>query len=238
MWLTRLFKKEEKQEQQPGPVGFVDIPKEEPKEVINSASPITIILGTAHLKSTPGKRSPDGAFREYKFSREICQEVQKALTAMGYNCVIDYLGDDMKNSKKELEQRVEIVNSICKRKGAKNCLYVSIHANAAGNGAEWKKAYGWSAWVYRNGSENSRKLANCLFDACKKLGLKTRQESPNKKYYDCGFYVCKATNCPAVLTENFFQDCKEECEFLMSDIGKQAVIDIHVNGILNYLKSL
>ena len=48
------------------------------------------------------------------------------------------------------------------------------------------------------------KLANYLFEACKKLGLKTRQESPSKKYYDCGFYVLKHTNCPAVLTENFF----------------------------------
>lgn len=123
---------------------------------------------------------------------------------MGYNCLIDYIDDDMTNSKKELEQRVKIVNDICKQYGSKNCLYVSIHNNAAGNGAEWKKAYGWSAWVYREGSENSRRLANCLFDACKELGLKTRQESPNKKYYDCGFYVCKATNCPAVLTENFF----------------------------------
>lgn len=201
-------------------------------------SPITIILGTAHLISTPGKRSPDGAFREYKFSREICKEVQKVLTNMGYDCIIDHEEDDMINPKKELEQRVAKVNKICKEKGgAKNCIYVSIHANAAGNGRDWKKAYGWSVWVYRNASENSRKLANCLFDACKALGLKTRQESSKKKYYDCGFYVCKATNCPAVLTENFFQDCKEECEFLMSDIGKQAVINIHVNGILEYLKN-
>ena len=34
-----------------------------------AASPITIILGTAHLSSTPGKRSPDGTFREYQYSR-------------------------------------------------------------------------------------------------------------------------------------------------------------------------
>jgi hypothetical protein len=38
-----------------------------------------IILGTAHLASTPGKRSPDGKFREYKFSREIVQELKNKL---------------------------------------------------------------------------------------------------------------------------------------------------------------
>lgn len=198
----------------------------------------TIILGTAHLSSTPGKRSPDGAFREYKFSREVCKDIQKTLANLGYDCVIDWIDEDMDNPKKELEQRVSIVNKICKEKGSKNCLYVSIHTNAAGKGDEWKKAYGWSAWVYRNGSNNSRKLANCLFDVCKDLGLKTRQQTAQQKYYDCGFYVLRHTNCPAVLTENFFQDCKEECDFLLSDIGKQAVVAIHVNGILNYLKGM
>ena len=34
---------------------------------------ITIILGTAHQKSIPGKGSPDGKFREYKYSREVCK---------------------------------------------------------------------------------------------------------------------------------------------------------------------
>jgi antitoxin component YwqK of YwqJK toxin-antitoxin module len=31
----------------------------------------TIILGTAHLKSTPGKCSPDGKFKEYIINDEI-----------------------------------------------------------------------------------------------------------------------------------------------------------------------
>jgi hypothetical protein len=39
----------------------------------------TIILGTAHLKSTPGKCSPDGKFREYKYSREIVAAVKAIL---------------------------------------------------------------------------------------------------------------------------------------------------------------
>jgi hypothetical protein len=32
---------------------------------------MVIILGTAHQKSILGKGSPDGKFREYKYSREI-----------------------------------------------------------------------------------------------------------------------------------------------------------------------
>ena len=44
----------------------------------------TIILGTAHLKSTPGKRSPDGNFREYKYSRQLCDAIRSALEMRGY----------------------------------------------------------------------------------------------------------------------------------------------------------
>lgn len=235
-----ILKKKEQPvvEQTPEPQPVVEEhPKQEIK-VLDTKSPITIILGTAHLISTPGKCSPDKALREYKYSREICIEVQKALTELGYRCIIDWIDDDMPNSKKELENRCEIVNNICKERGSKNCLYVSIHNNAAGNDGKWKEAYGWSVWVYRNGSENSRRLANCLFDEVKKLGLRTRQELPNKKYYDCGFYVLKHTKCPAVLTENFFQDCLKECDFLLSEAGKRAIVTIHVNGIINYLKTM
>ena len=36
----------------------------------------TIILGTAHLKSTPGKCSPDKKFYEYQYSRKVCKAVK------------------------------------------------------------------------------------------------------------------------------------------------------------------
>ena len=34
----------------------------------------TIILGTAHLKSTPGKCSPDKRLKEYEYSRKVCKK--------------------------------------------------------------------------------------------------------------------------------------------------------------------
>jgi N-acetylmuramoyl-L-alanine amidase len=36
---------------------------------------------------------------------------------------------------------------------------------------------------------------------------------------ESNFYVLKHTNCPAVLTENFFQDTKSDVEYLTSDLG-------------------
>jgi N-acetylmuramoyl-L-alanine amidase len=37
---------------------------------------------------------------------------------------------------------------------------------------------------------------------------------------ESNFYVLRNTKCPAVLTENFFQDTKKDVEFLLSDVGR------------------
>jgi len=52
---------------------------------------------------------------------------------------------------------------------------------------------------------------------------------------ESGFYILKYTKCPAVLTENLFQDNRTDVDFLLSEAGKRAIVDLHVNGIINYL---
>lgn len=38
-----------------------------------------ILIDNGHGEETPGKRSPDGLFREYKYARQIAEEVVKQL---------------------------------------------------------------------------------------------------------------------------------------------------------------
>ena len=196
-----------------------------------------IILGTAHLKSTPGKCSPDKKFFEYQYSREMCKSVKAALESLGYKVFIDIEEDDMKvNPTKELVLRCRIVNDLVKK--YKNCIYVSIHVNAAASDGKWHNATGWEAYTSR-GVTKSDKLATCLYKAAEAnlKGKKIRKDlsdgDPDK---EAGFYVLVNTKCPAVLTENFFQDTKEDIEYLNSDLGFHQVMRTHVEGILNYLK--
>ena len=198
----------------------------------------TIILGTAHLKSTPGKCSPDKKFFEYKYSREICKAVQSILQDMGYTVFIDIEDEDLKgvNQSKELCLRCKIVNDL--QKVYKNCIYISIHVNAAGNGTKWMNATGWSAYT-SVGITSSDKLAECLYNAAKKnlSDKKLRTDYSDKDSdIESNFYILKHTLCPAVLTENFFQDNKEDVKFLTSDEGFQKIVRLHVEGILNYLQ--
>lgn len=212
-----------------------------------------IVLGTAHLTTTPGKCSPDGTFRECIYSREIVQRTYDELKKRGYNVMVDYPALEpnaqMKASTAKLEQsrelvwRANYVNSVCNKYGTANTIYVSIHVNAAGADGKWHDARGWAVYTSR-GTTKADTLATYLFNQAK-----TRLPADSKYYvradwsdgdpdYEAGFYVLTKTKCPAVLTENLFQDNKADVEYLSSETGKDTITQIHVNGIIEYLNSL
>lgn len=204
-----------------------------------------VILGTAHRMKEPGKESPDKRLKECVYSREICKEVAEKLRSYGCKVEIDYKPLDLPKSMQssivklernnELAMRVNYVNEVCRQKGAKNVLYVSIHVNAVGTDGKWHDARGWQVCVSNKASDSSKKLADCLYDAAKKNGLKMRQPTATQKYWSQSLFVLNVTKCPAVLTENLFQDNKSDVDFLLSDEGRHKIARLHVEGILKYI---
>lgn len=193
-----------------------------------------ILLDTGHGESTPGKISPDGRLREYKYTREIADEIMKQLASKGFE--VHRVVED--NEDIPLMQRCKIVNQYCDKHGRANTVLVSIHCNAAGDGSSWLNAKGWSVFISNNSSSKSKKLAECLFKAAQAEGLTLRKYSQTQVYWKQNLAICRETSCPAVLTENLFQDNKEDVEFLLSEEGRRSIINTHVNGILNYVKAI
>lgn len=200
---------------------------------------IHIILGTAHLKSTLGKSSPDKKFYEYKYSREVVKAVSVFLEDLGYDTYIDIPEEDMKlTQNQELSKRVNFVNSLCNKYGKDNCIYVSIHVNAAGKDGKWLNATGWECWT-SPGKTKADLLAECFYKSAEKnlIGKKLRKDlSDGDSDKEGNLYVLKNTKCPSVLTENFFMDNKEDVKYLLSDVGFHQIVKTHVDGILAYIK--
>ena len=119
-----------------------------------------ILLDPGHGSNTPGKRSPDGRFLEYRFNRDIALDVQKQLTLSGYDATI-LVPEDYDVS---LRARAERANTWCRSLGKRNVCLVSIHANAAGNGRQWMTARGWCCYTSRGQTAGDR-LADCLYQA-------------------------------------------------------------------------
>ena len=197
-----------------------------------------ILIDNGHGANTPGKCSPDGRLHEYAWSRECAKRLVAALKKKGYDAeLITPEASDVK-----LQTRVSRVNNICKAVGARNCLLVSIHNNAGGGDGKWKDACGWSVFVSKIACENSKKLARMLTVEAMKRELMGNRSVPIQKYWtwswtDKDIFILEKTACPAVLTENMFQDHKGDVDYLLSEEGMTELVDLHVDGITKYVEA-
>lgn len=195
-----------------------------------------ILIDNGHGSTTAGKRSPDGRLLEYKWAREIASRIVAALRAKGYDAerIVTEEADI------SLTERTRRVNAICDRLGKRNVTLVSIHCNAAGNGKEWLNARGWEAWTSK-GRTQSDTLAECLYKAARKHlpdGTRIRTDiTDGDSDKESNFAILHKTKCAACLTENLFQDNKEDVDYLLSEEGKRAIVSLHVEGIVNYLRT-
>ena len=193
-----------------------------------------ILIDPGHGIDTPGKRSPDGLFREYLWNRQVADLILEGLVSAGVDAslVVTETNDVT------LRNRVNRVNTICNRLGASNVLLVSIHANAAGNGSAWMNAKGWSCYT-SPGQTESDKVAEFLYKAFEQEFAERRIRTDYRdgdKDWEENFYILTKAACPAVLLENFFYDNRDECKWLLQEDTKKRVALATSNGIFNYLK--
>ena len=193
-----------------------------------------ILIDPGHGIDTPGKRSPDGLFREYLWNRQVADLILEGLVSAGIDAslVVTETNDV------SLRNRVNRVNTICNRLGASNVLLVSIHANAAGNGSAWMNAKGWSCYTSK-GKTKSDQVAECLYDAFEAefQDRKIRKDmSDGDRDWEENFYVLQKSKCPAVLLENFFYDNREECAWMLQEETKRRIASAAVKGIIKYIK--
>ena len=190
-----------------------------------------ILIDNGHGHDTPGKRSPDGTLLEAAYNREIAKRIVADLIDKGYDAEL-LVPEDNDIS---LEERVRRTNAHCQALGKLNVILVSIHINAAGNGTKWTNSTGWSVYTCK-GQTQSDQLADCLCQAAIKNfpGRRIRTDfSDGDSDWEENFYILRHSQCLAVLTENFFMDGLD-IEFLQSKACKQAIVDTHVEGIIEY----
>ena len=180
-----------------------------------------VCIDAGHAKNTAGKRSPDGTLREYEFNRYVAKRLKYHLERHGvqtlYSCDIE---TDVDIS---LSERCALANS----SGAD--VFVSIHANAHGNGAEWTSGNGWEIFIYK-GSTKGKAIAEAIRkESISLLGLKDRGVKTDS------LYVTGNTNMPAVLIEHGFYTHKEECAKLKDSAFREKCAIADAKGILAYL---
>ena len=211
---------------------------------------IEVFLDNGHGKETPGKRSPlfpqemkeefgINIFYEYEYTREIVKRIEKELEELGISVFIvtpELCDVDLTTRVLRINNRY---NSL--KKEGKKAFLISVHVDAAGNG-DWLTATGWSSYTTK-GQNISAVLSKCMYEAAhevldplkKRIRTDTTDKDEDK---EANFYILKKSNVACTLTENFFQDNKEDVKFLLSEEGKKAIVDIHIKGILKYIAKI
>ncbi|OAB78802.1 N-acetylmuramoyl-L-alanine amidase [Cochleicola gelatinilyticus] len=196
---------------------------------------MTVLLDNGHgalingQYQTPGKRknwSNGSVIYEGEFNRAIVNGIIQELTFSNIN----YVNIAPEYWDVSLKTRVNRANKYSSR----NSFYLSIHSNAGG---------GTGSEIFTSpGNTKSDKIATIF-------GHEYIAEFPDRKFrpdFSDGdldkeqrFYVLTKTKMPAILTENFFMDNREEFDnVLMTRAGRDKIIAYHVTAIKRVQREL
>jgi N-acetylmuramoyl-L-alanine amidase len=195
---------------------------------------LLVIIDNGHGVNTKGKCAPDKSLYEWEWTREIALHLYKQLTLNGYDSVL-LVPEDTDIPLSERVKREKKITRQAKQAGKETCL-ISIHIDASDKDGKWKTARGWSVRVSPKSSANSKKLAQLLYAEAEARGLQGDRYVPKEKYWIGNYTILNDTSCPAVLTENLFQDNKDDVEYLLSDQGKMEIVDLHYEAITKYIE--
>lgn len=200
---------------------------------------IIVILDPGHGQETPGKRSPDGNLREYKWTRDMCRYVKPYLERKGF--IVTYTVNPDDPSDVPLSERARRANMIYDNFPDYYCILVSIHCNAAGNGKDWVKTSGGYSAYTSEGFTEADLITEFVLRKAKEI-LPTYNHSMvrefNHKLYEHdfeeNFTILMKTKMPAVLIEHWFMDQEHDCKFLLKEKSLKAASEVLSEGLIDY----
>lgn len=187
---------------------------------------IAISAGHSHL--TAGKRTcpfSDGRqMREHEFNRDVAFALDYLLRKQGHTTVLCF--DEIGVTDMSLADRVGKANT------AKADVYISVHANAFGDGINWHPANGLVG-MYYTGSVKGEKLARTIIGQMSKdLGMPINSYQPGK------LYEPKYTAMPCVIVECGFMTNKSDAQKLLTYEYRQLCAESISRGLTAYFSQV
>lgn len=191
---------------------------------------LLIILDPAHGEEVPGKRSPDGQHREYKWSRERIAALTPRLNELGYQ--VEFTSQETYEI--GLSKRRQAGTDIAKSNLGKVSLLISIHNDAKNDDGTWQKsASGISIWTSK-GRTTSDLFADIFLNNLNEHlpDVRKRIYTPRQgeQSFEANFTVLLGTYS-AILIECMFQDNQDDVEKLANPTFCKHVEDWIISSI-------
>jgi len=177
---------------------------------------------------TAGKRSPKFPDGSVLYEGEFNRDVVKRIVDLCEDRRIDYV--NLVDTEQDLPLRERVAAANVLHQERKNCIYVSVHSNAFGNGRDFNKAKGICTFHHYKSSKGKR-LAETLQ---RWLGDLTEFQDRGIRSNDswANFYVLRKTHMPAVLSENGFMTNYDDALALLHPDVRRKIANAHFNMIL------
>lgn len=206
-------------------------------------------------------------YREYWGNRKIAMDLCKKLTSNGYNAQCVFNTNKSAKDYSSFTSKVDDVYEEQKRNGG-STIIIAIHSNAAadsgwGRANRWEiykqnpdgeKVTSINRQVYPLHPETSHLLAKCIASSAKKTfdNLSNDKIIPNVNGKRIIVYTEPQTftssrngyrpttfpKAPSVLSENLFHDTKSHVKFLGSKEGRDAIVNLHYDGIVKFFEEI
>lgn len=190
------------------------------------SSKYTWLISSGHGSDTPGKRYKfsDGLeIFEYAVNRGITEKLMDKLKGSAINCIL------INPETKDVSNTTRILRANQAQKNYRNCIYLSIHNNAAAS----ELANGWEIFTTR-GVTKSDAIADVFIEEYAKLmpEFKMRPDKSDGDLDKEANFTELMGNMPAVLIECLFFTNRKEAEFLLSEEGQERIAQALYNAII------
>ena len=184
----------------------------------------TFLLNSGHGEDTAGKRSPfvPPGVVEYAFNRSVAMGILE----LAPSAKVDVVHLDPEYDAVPLEEIVRRANAFYEKDN--DCIFISIHANAAEGGeTHWvENAAGATVLVSPRAGDISRAFGLL---AVKSIAKNAVMENRGVKERD--LYVLNKTVGPAIITENGFMTHSAEATKLASEYWRRKVSLAHIEAM-------
>ena len=144
----------------------------------------------------------------------------------------------------ELQQKdVSLVERVAYANQHHKCVFLSLHANAIGDGIEGKsQAPRGVSFFTSKGQTGSDVVASRLYaaftEALKDEDMRVRRGNweDGDQDHEASFYVLRKTWSSAVLGEVGFFTNWDDAQYLTSEDGQRVIARAYLNGVLSFLR--
>jgi len=178
-------------------------------------------------------KSPDIRLDELSYTTHIIDRIHTQLMESAKHTpfiTISKLSSSIDQIAEQLKQLTQTTPQ------SSNCI-IAVGLNSTIDDGHYHTPTGWTV-INSPQSRESERLATALAQASIEIlgsrAISPQGQMPSHRYINQAA-ILDTIQAPAVLTLNLYQDNRKDTAYLLSDKGRQAIIDLHVKGILTYL---